>query len=288
MTRPAWQQSSGSARASPCDSRSSGARSATTTSSRPHFVGVDLAWGQRGSTGLAVIDDSGVLRDVATRQTDEEIVSWLRPWTDGPCLVAFDAPLIVVNPSGKRLCERLIGQYFGRYGAHCHSANTANPSFTDGSRALRIAELLGLEVDLTNNPVRRAAEVYPHPALVALFDLPKILQYKAKAGRDFNHLHSEMLRLVGYLESLADASPPLHLDTSTEWQLIRKNLDAATRKVDLKRLEDAIDGVVCAYISWYATTHPTRTRTFGNPITGTILTPVTPPIATQYDATLTT
>ncbi|WP_198675860.1 DUF429 domain-containing protein [Kribbella monticola] len=245
------------------------------TTSR-YFVGVDLAWGQRGSTGLAVIDDSGVLREVATRQTDEEILAWLRPWTDGPCFVAFDAPLIVVNPSGKRLCERLIGQYFGRYGAHCHSANTANPSFADGSRALRLAEALGLEVDPTSTSVRRAAEVYPHPALVALFDLPRILQYKAKPGRDFNHLYAEMLRLAGYLESLADASPPLHLADNADWQSIRKNLDAATRKVDLKRLEDAIDGVVCAYIAWYATIHPTRTRTFGHPATGTILTPVTP------------
>ena len=256
------------------------------TETPPYFVGVDLAWGQRGVTGLAVIDDSGVLRDVATRQSDEEILDWLSPWVAGPCLVAFDAPLIVVNPSGKRLCERLIGQYFGRYGAHCHSANTANPSFTNGSRALRIAELLGLDTDPARTSVRRAAEVYPHPALVALFDLPRILQYKAKPGRDFNHLHGEMLRLVGYLESLAEASPPLHLTATPEWQKIRKNLDAATRKVDLKRLEDAIDGVVCAYIAWYASTHPTRTRTFGNPTTGTILTPVTPPIATQYDAAL--
>jgi len=251
-------------------------------------VGVDLAWGQRGVTGLAVIDDRGVLRDVATRQSDEELVDWLTPWVAGPCLVAFDAPLIVVNASGKRLCERLIGRYFGRFGAHCHSANTANPSFADGSRALRIAELLGLDTDPTSTSVRRAAEVYPHPALVALFDLPRILQYKAKPGRDFNHLHGEMLRLVGYLESLADASPPLHLDATPEWQTIRKNLDAATRKVDLKRLEDAIDGVVCAYIAWYAATHPARTRTFGDPATGTILTPVTPSIAAAYDTSLST
>ncbi|MFC5260846.1 hypothetical protein ACFPJ1_01895 [Kribbella qitaiheensis] len=72
-----------------------------------YFVGVDLAWGQRGTTGLAVLDDTGSLLDVTTRQTDDDILGWLRPWAVGPCFVAFDAPIIVVNPSGHRLCERL-------------------------------------------------------------------------------------------------------------------------------------------------------------------------------------
>ncbi len=216
--------------------------------------------------------------DVTTRRTDEEILDWMRPWTDGPCLVAFDAPLIVVNPSGQRPCERLIARYFGRYGAYCHSTNTANPSFTNGARALRLAESLGLEVDPNSTAERRAAEVYPHPALVVLFDLPRILQYKAKPGRDVDHLQSELLRLVWYLDSLADASPPLLLKGTPEWERIRADVEAATTKAGLKRSEDAIDAVVCAYIAAYATTNPTQVGYLGDAATGYILTPITPSI----------
>jgi predicted RNase H-like nuclease len=244
---------------------------------------VDLAWGQRGVTGLAVIDEAGTLLDITTRRTDDEIIDWLRYWTDGPCFVAFDAPVIVVNPTGHRPCERLISRYFGRYGASCHAANTSNPSFVDGSRALRLATALDLSTDPIAPAPRRAAEVYPHPALVALFDLPKILQYKAKPGRDFIHLQAEMLRLTDLLESLADASPPLLLKASPEWRRIRQALAGARLKADLKRLEDAIDAVVCAYIAAYANTHPTQVRHFGDPASGTILTPITPGIATHFD-----
>jgi predicted RNase H-like nuclease len=199
--------------------------------------------------------------------------------------VAFDAPLIVVNPSGQRPCERLVAQYFGRYGARCHPTNTANPSFTAGARGLRLAETLGLELDPAIPSARRAAEVYPHPALVVLFDLPRILQYKAKPGRDFTHLQAELLRLIGYLESLAHASPPLQLKGNPQWDQIRAGAESAWRKADLKRLEDAVDGVVCAYIAAYADANPSLVHYLGDVGTGQILTPITPAIAAHLSNT---
>jgi predicted RNase H-like nuclease len=247
------------------------------------YVGVDLAWGQRGVTGLAVLDESGCLLDVTVQQTDDDILAWLHRWTAGPCFVAFDAPIIVNNATGHRACERLISQYYGRFGASCHAANTTNPSFTDGSRALRLIEALDLSLDPIAD--RRAAEVYPHPAIVTLFDLPRILQYKSKPGRDFNHLYAEMLRLAEYIESLADASPPLQVKANPAWQQLRQALAQATRKADLKRAEDALDSVICAYIAAYASTHPTRVRHFGDPESGQILAPVTPTQAARYDQT---
>ena len=67
-----------------------------------HFVGVDLAWGDRQPTGLAVLDDDAHLLHVSTVRTDEEIRTALAPYVEGPCLVAIDAPLVVVNPTGSR------------------------------------------------------------------------------------------------------------------------------------------------------------------------------------------
>jgi predicted RNase H-like nuclease len=249
-----------------------------------YFVGVDLAWGQKKITGLAVVDAAGRLLAATQRKTDDEILDWLKPWTAGHCVVAIDAPIIVTNPTGNRPCESLVSRYFGKYNASCHPANLSKPHFANGTRALRLADQLGLAVDPQDRSDRRAVEVYPHPAIVVLFDLPRILQYKHKPGRNLEHLRGELLRLLDYLEGLDRASPPLLLSGSTDWQRIRRATEQAERKVDLAQVEDSIDAVVCAYIAAYSEANPTAVRLMGDPESGYILTPVTADIALQFDS----
>ena len=47
-----------------------------------YFVGVDLAWGERKPTGLAVLDDKGRLVHVSTVRTDDEIGDALAPYVE--------------------------------------------------------------------------------------------------------------------------------------------------------------------------------------------------------------
>jgi len=169
-----------------------------------YYVGVDLAWGISGMTGLAAVDQHGELTQVTCARTDGEIRAFLAPLVAGPSLTAIDAPIVVRNATGSRLCEKLIGRYFGSYGASCHSTNTANRAFADGGRALRLAAALGLDIDPDSASQRRAIEVYPHPAILALFDLPSILRYKAKRGRDLEMRRAELLRLLALIGSLED------------------------------------------------------------------------------------
>src|SRR5215213_9202157 len=88
----------------------------------PHmrYVGVDLAWGTRRPTGLAVLDTQGRLLHLSTMRTDEEILGALAPYVDGDCLVALDAPLIVTNPTGNRPCEAELNRDFARFHAGAH------------------------------------------------------------------------------------------------------------------------------------------------------------------------
>jgi len=250
-----------------------------------HYVGIDLAWGQNKVSGLAVVDAEGKLLAATQRQTDDDILDWLTLWTVGPCLVAIDAPIIVTNPTGSRPCENLVGRYFGRYNASCHSSNLSRPHFANGTRALRLADALGLSVDPADRSDRRAMEVYPHPAIVMLFDLPRILQYKQKRGRDLEHLRRELLRLLDYLDGLSRANPPLLLHDCADWHRIRRAAEQASRKVDLARVEDSIDAVVCAYIAAYSEANPTGVRVIGDIESGYIVTPVTPDIARIVDST---
>src|SRR3954466_5968541 len=168
-----------------------------------HFIGLDLAWGEKRPTGLAVLDDAGRLLRLSAHGTDEDILASLASYVDGPCLVALDAPLLVTNAAGNRPCEAALNRDFARFQAGAHPANTAKPEFADLPRGARLASALGLDMDPRSASERRAIEVYPHPATVALFRLGRTLKYKDKPGRDRESLRGELKILMGYIEGLA-------------------------------------------------------------------------------------
>ncbi|GAA1537179.1 DUF429 domain-containing protein [Nocardioides humi] len=241
-----------------------------------HFVGVDLAWGERRPTGLAVVDADGHLLAVSAVRTDDEIVTALASYVEGECLVAIDAPIVVVNPTGNRPAEAELNKDFARFDAGAHPSNTGKPEFRDQPRAARIAARLGLDVNPRSRRPRRAIEVYPHPATVALFRLGRTLKYKNKPGRDLEQLRGELVVLLGLVEGLAVAEPPLRVDALPAWHDLRAAAETATRKSDLRVVEDQVDAVVCAYIALFAERRPEQVTTYGDLDTGYIVTPTLP------------
>lgn len=233
-----------------------------------HFVGVDLAWGQRNPTGVAVFDDAGVLQHVGRAGDDEDILAQLAPYTAGPCVVAVDAPLVVTNPTGTRPCETALNRDFRRFDAGAHPANTGLAWFADGGRGARLCRALELDLDPRSPSPRRALEVYPHAAAVVLFGLDRTLKYKQKPGRDFAQLQSELTRLVDLIEAL----PNLDLN-HPQWQQLSAAVRAAARKAELRRAEDPIDAVLCAYVARFASQRPDEVTIYGDPTTGYIVTP---------------
>jgi predicted RNase H-like nuclease/ppGpp synthetase/RelA/SpoT-type nucleotidyltranferase len=241
-----------------------------------HFVGVDLAWGEKRPTGIAVLDDAGRLVHVSAQSDDASIISALAPYVDGPCLVAVDAPLVVTNATGNRPAEAALNRDFARFEAGAHPANTARPEFSRVPRAARLATALDLDVDPRSSSWRRAIEVYPHPATVTLFRLGRTLKYKDKPGRRLEQLRTELLRLVRMVEGLAESSPPMHVAGHPPWQELVRQVASAARKSDLRRAEDQVDAVVCAYVALWAERRPELTTTYGDLETGFIVTPTLP------------
>ncbi len=241
-----------------------------------HFIGVDLAWGETRPTGVAVLDSRGRLLGVSALSSDETIVASLAPYADEACLVAIDAPLIVRNHTGNRPCEAALNRDFARFDAGAHPSNTGKPEFANGPRGARLASLLGLDIDPSVRSRRRAIEVYPHPATVSLFRLGRTLKYKQKPGRTLPGLRSEMLRLMRLLEGLADSAVPLQVKGSDEWVRLVGLAELAERKSDLRRVEDQVDAVVCAYVAMFAERRPDETTTYGDIDTGYIVTPSLP------------
>ena len=98
-------------------------------------------------------------------------------------------------------------------------------------------------------------EVYPHPAMVALFSLPYTLPYKGKKGRDLASLQTAYEVL---LDSMEHHLPELELTRSERWAQLRTIAASPQRKADLERIEDEIDAIVCAHLAWLWSNRPRR------------------------------
>lgn len=231
-------------------------------------VGIDLAW-STGTTGLAAVDDAGRLLTSTSVTDDEQISAWLTGLSQPPRVVAVDAPLIVPNKTGQRRAERLMAQTFGRYGASAHSANRS--LLGDDPRALRLARRYGWTVDPRARPHdgrTRCIEVYPHPALIGLFDLPYRLAYKKGAV-------AERLPAFTTLLNLLETVGELRLTSHPRWQHIREAVDAGRPGV-LSRYEDEVDGIVCAHVAWLWEHKPETLHVYGSLAEGYIVAPPPP------------
>jgi predicted RNase H-like nuclease len=237
-----------------------------------HFVGLDLAWGEKNHTGVAVIDPGGRLLHVGAAHDDASIEADIAPYVTDECLVAIDAPLIVPNAEGRRIAEIELGKDFMRFDAGPHPANKANPLF-DPPRGAVLCGRLDLDMDPESRAKRRAIEVFPHPATVVLFRLQKILKYKKGEVEDRRR---ELLQLMTLIEGLDKATPRLRVNHNVAWVELRNRIAAATRQVQLDRDEDPVDAVICAYVALYRYHRPDDVTVYGDFETGYIVTPTLP------------
>jgi predicted RNase H-like nuclease len=234
-----------------------------------HFVGLDLAWGEKNQTGVAAIATDGRLLHVGAAQDDADIINAIAPFTADECLVAFDAPLIVNNATGHRPAETAFNRDFAKFDAGARPAFAEKPELKN-PRAARLAAALDLDMNPASNARRKAIEVYPHPATVVLFELDKTLKYKRGA---FGDRRRELLKLMTFIEGLDDATPRLRANRSVAWVELRRRVEAATRPVQLDRDEDPVDAVLCAYIALYWYHRPDDVTIYGDFDSGYIVTP---------------
>lgn len=216
------------------------------------FIGIDLGWSS-GASGLCCLGwSSGKLELlVLDRQAEtDEILGWVDRWLPQaePGVIAVDAPTLIPNETGMRLPDRLAHKYFGRYHAGCYPANLSRPFATKLVQFGLSLETRGFDHAPTiepQKPGRYQLEVFPHPAMVHLFQLDRILKYKKGNLAD---RRSELIKLRQYLiDCLPRLTPMLLLEESALPEI-------PTNGAALKAVEDQLDSLVCAYVAahwWY-------------------------------------
>jgi predicted RNase H-like nuclease len=220
------------------------------------FIGVDLAWKTEGNhSGIAVLE--GDARHIQLRAFAEGLVSmagvvaFIESHSNADSVVAVDASLVVKNATGQRPCETLISKHFGRYDAGCHTSNTAKPYADTGNKLIQTLSKHGFIHDFNMVAAKQKSgrwlfEVYPHPAMVRLFGLAKIIRYKkgsvAEKRRGLGKLRQHLILLVSGSTGLV-MTPILS-------ELLARDLEALRGK-GLKCSEDTLDALFCAYLAWH-------------------------------------
>ncbi|MEM8780569.1 MAG: DUF429 domain-containing protein [Cyanobacteria bacterium P01_G01_bin.49] len=243
------------------------------------FIGIDLGWtsGFSGLCCLSLDHNKLTLLDLTRIQPTDEILQWLDTWVkrDESALVAVDAPTIIPNLTGTRLPDKLTHRFFGRYHGGCYPANLQRP-FADRTVGFGISlKEKGFIHSPTIDPKklgRYQIEVYPHPAIVHLFKLKRILKYKKGKLADRT---LELMKLQDYIiDFLPSYEPHLTLSSSDLKRLKQLSLSSKITGNALKSIEDQLDSLICAYIGaywWYWGVE--KNLVLGNIETGYIIVP---------------
>ncbi|HEY3507017.1 MAG TPA: DUF429 domain-containing protein [Actinocatenispora sp.] len=225
------------------------------------YLGVDLAWadgaGRVNETGVAALDAAGTVLAAGWTRGVAETVDWIeRHARDEDTVLFVDAPLLVDNPRGQRLCERQVGQRYGRWYVSANSTNQATPRLA-GVRLLGALATTGWVYDDgrvdVDGAARRVSECYPYTTLVGAAELgyeqrrPAYKRRPRRAAPGWRVTRAEVCDdLIVRLGGLRDADPPLVLDSHpTTADLARAPSPTAT--VAYKHREDLIDAVLCAW-----------------------------------------
>ncbi|MEH2307561.1 DUF429 domain-containing protein [Nostoc sp.] len=239
------------------------------------FIGIDLGWRSQpsGLCCLEWIDGQLQLLDLDRKEAIADILTWIdqsvKP--NEPAIIAVDAPTLIPNATGSRLPDKLSHKYFGKYHAGCYPANQNLP-FADRTINFGLElESRGFAHAPTIEPQklsRYQIEVFPHPAIVNLFNLERILKYKK--GR-LTERRLELIKLQNYLlDILPSLSPPLRSLRLCGSFL----LEIPTTGAALKATEDKLDSLICAYVAaywWYWGEQ--RNLVLGDRTTGYIIIP---------------
>jgi predicted RNase H-like nuclease len=232
-----------------------------TADARMVFLGIDLGWISQ-PTGLATMDeDAGRprLQTLARCATHADVLAWIdEQVSSGPAMLAIDAPLVIPNLSGIRLCERLVNAEFRRYHAGCHAAHQGRPFYTGMARLVEALRQRGFQHApevVPGHPARLMIEVHPHAASVSLFGLEQIIKYKK--GRVAERSR-ELSRFRELLSGLLSCELP----------------EIPTRGPALKAVEDQLDAALAAYVGWLWWRHGSgRSRCYGDEGSGYIVIP---------------
>ncbi len=213
----------------------------------PRFLGLDMAWAPRNSSGGAVMElteDGDIkLTSTTSMRAHEDILGWVaRNRGRSGCVLATNAPMIVENSGGRRPCDLLLEKHFEAVDPY--QVNTVNAS--QPRMMGRALHRMGFDLH-PGAEGDRLVETYNQPTQILLFEVDRPIRLKigpVGARKEAVDRFRELL-----YEKLADASPRL-LDSPALDALIDADLPSSNGS-RIGELEERLEAVLCAYTAAY-------------------------------------
>lgn len=164
-------------------------------------------------------------------------------------LVTIDMPVSREPILGRRTADNAVSKAFGAAGCGTHTPNARRPGALGSDLTTAFSDA-GYPVATLQDGVgtlARLIEVYPHPALMALQNEVYRLPYKAGKSRKY----WPSLNVRQRIERLLTVYRQILASISAEIAGIDLPLPTATTcssLSSLKRYEDALDALVCAWV----------------------------------------
>ena len=199
--------------------------------------GVPVDWNARRFYGS--VPEVTLLLDAASRLAGASVD-----------VVTIDMPVATVPIIGRREADKVISRTYGGRGCPTHSPSSTRPGKL-GESLTKQFKAVGYCIATNGEPAARTmrlVEVYPHPALLSLLKYEYRVRYKVAKSLSYwpettikQRIEALLEEFRVILQALVNAiSPPVGFYLpSTE------NVPTLTA---LKRYEDAIDALVCAWM----------------------------------------
>ena len=229
-------------------------------------MGIDLAWGQGNKvreSGVVLLNQNGDIAEAGWTVGIPETIEWVQSHTHEDSLLFVDAPLVVNNESGQRLCEKQVGQRYGRWKVFANSTNLHSQSLAGVALREELERIGWLYSDGCTGPPecgRFFSECYPYTTIVGAYELGYDFErprYKRKPNNmksvEFRPVRAqqcdELIRRIGKLSS---AVPPMDLASHHETRRLLEESSPHTEK-EYKHREDLLDATLCAWTAslWF-------------------------------------
>ena len=228
-------------------------------------IGIDLAWGvseRPNETGVCALAADGRIVAADWTRGVAETVDWILDVAGDHTTLFVDAPLLVENPVGQRLCETEVGRRYGRNKVSANPTNLGSPHQA-GARLREALESHGWTYDDGTRGPRTTGrwmyECYPYTTLVGApeFGYEVRPPYKRRPVNvplsDWRGQRAATFDgMVERLSSLAQANPPLDLSSHPATAALLEPSPLIDRPY--KHREDLLDACIAAWTAslWMA------------------------------------
>lgn len=239
-------------------------------------LGIDAAWTTNQPSGVALVESNGEeWRCVAVAPNYDEFISrsegretaWhrrtqfpgsrpsvhrlldaARALTTAPIeVVAVDMPLSTEPIIARRAADNAVSAEFGSRLCATHSPTPKRPGVLSAELTSEFREAGYPLATTADDPTPCLIEVYPHPALLSLLNRPQRVPYKVSKSGKYWKGTGRSERIANLLVEHRAIEASL-CDVFSQLGFSLPEPDSGTTLTGLKRYEDALDALVCAWV----------------------------------------